>query len=118
MIWYFCTVKLPYEFLIPYEEKELTENFCRDYLTVKRQLYFDEQVQYYGLEYFNKRLCQYMKKKRVEQKIQKEKEEKAAKELAAKDEVIVHVDEELEQQRLAFRGGAVQPIPMETPGVD
>lgn len=56
LIWYFCTMKLPYEFFIPYEEKALAEDFYRDYLTVKRQLYFDEQVQYFGLEYFNKRV--------------------------------------------------------------
>jgi hypothetical protein len=84
MIWYFCTVKLPYEFLIPYEEKELFDKFKADYLTVKRQLYFDEQVQHFGLEYFNRRVEAFMKQKRREQKEQKEK--KALKEALAKNE--------------------------------
>jgi protein-S-isoprenylcysteine O-methyltransferase Ste14 len=53
LIWYFCTVKLPYEFLIPYEEKELDEEFTRQYLSVRRQMYFDEKVEYYGLGYFD-----------------------------------------------------------------
>lgn len=35
MIWYFCSVKLPYEFLIPYSEKELAEDFYKDYLILK-----------------------------------------------------------------------------------
>jgi hypothetical protein len=33
LIWYFCNEKLPYEFFIPYEEKALSNDFYRDYMT-------------------------------------------------------------------------------------
>lgn len=61
-IWYFAAERLPYEFLIPYEEKALSNDFYRDYMTVKRQMFFDEYVQYYGLDYFTKRVKDFMKK--------------------------------------------------------
>jgi hypothetical protein len=64
LIWYFCNEKLPYEFFIPYEEKALSNDFYRDYMTVKRQLFFDEYVQHFGLEYFDKRVKQFLEKKK------------------------------------------------------
>jgi hypothetical protein len=62
LIWYFCTVKLPYEFLIPYEEKELLDEFNREYLSVKRQLFFDEKVEHFGLAYFDRVVKEFYKK--------------------------------------------------------
>ena len=54
MIWYFCSVKLPYEFLIPYEEKELAEDFYKDYLILKAQLRIEEMVNLYGQDQVDK----------------------------------------------------------------
>lgn len=62
LIWYFCTIKLPYEFLIPYEEKDLADEFNREYLSVKRQLFFDEKVSYFGLGYFDRLVKDFYRK--------------------------------------------------------
>ena len=64
LIWYFCHVKLPYEFLIPYEEKALAEDFQRQYLFVRRRLVLDEYIEHYGLEAVQ-RLEQKIEKKRL-----------------------------------------------------
>jgi hypothetical protein len=73
--------------MIPYEEKALADDFYRDYMTVKRQLYFDECVQLYGLEYFDRRVKMFMK-------------EKARKEKAALAALKAKAEEE-EKQKLA-----------------
>jgi len=62
LIWYFCTVKLPYEFLIPYEEKELLNESYQEYLSVKRQLFFNEKVEHFGLAYFDRLVKEFYKK--------------------------------------------------------
>jgi hypothetical protein len=82
LIWYFCTVKLPYEFLIPYEEKELVDEFNREYLSVKRQLFFDEKVEHFGLAYFDRLVKEFYRKQKRQAVAEKQKQDEDAKVLA------------------------------------
>ncbi len=82
LIWYFCTVKLPYEFLIPYEEKELVDEFNREYLSVKRQLFFDEKVEHFGLAYFDRLVKEFYRKQKRQAAAEKQKQDEDAKVLA------------------------------------
>lgn len=51
MIWYFCQMKLPYEFLIPYEESAEAEDFMWQEFKVTRQKLLEELIKEKGIDY-------------------------------------------------------------------
>jgi hypothetical protein len=51
LIWYFCHLKLPYEFMIPYELKAIRIDLSNAHIKVKTQIRFDEMVERCGLQY-------------------------------------------------------------------
>ena len=46
MIWYFCLKKLPYEFLIPYEQVDQAEEYLRNEFKIARVRRFEDSNQY------------------------------------------------------------------------
>jgi hypothetical protein len=46
LIWYFCLKKLPYEFLIPYEQVDQAEEYLRNEFKIARVRRFEDSNQY------------------------------------------------------------------------
>ena len=46
LIWYFCLKKLPYEFLIPYEQVDKSEEYFKHEFKVARVRRFENNNQY------------------------------------------------------------------------
>jgi hypothetical protein len=46
LIWYFCLKKLPYEFLIPYEQVDQAEEYLRNEFKISRVRRFEDSNQY------------------------------------------------------------------------